>query len=60
MQTLIHAKPVKPMQATRKSDFGLVYRGEKINQTNNESQDLFTYTLCLVLYNLYSIQCVSK
>jgi len=32
MQTLVHAKPVKPIQASRKSDFELVYRGENIKE----------------------------
>lgn len=32
VNTLIHSKPVKPIQSTRKSDFELVYRGENIRE----------------------------
>merc|ERR1719308_117006 len=32
VNTLIHSKPVKPIQSTRKSDFELVYRGENIKE----------------------------
>jgi len=32
VNTLIHSKPVKPIQVTRKSDFELVYRGENIKE----------------------------
>ena len=40
MQTLVHAKPVKPIQASRKSDFELVYRGENIKEDrHNDYRD---------------------
>lgn len=36
MQTLIHHKPVKPIQATRKSDFELVYREANVKDDDRE------------------------
>ena len=35
-QTLIHKSPVKPIQATRKSDFELVYRENNFKDEDKE------------------------